>query len=1060
MTTDPGKATERLLWALQERAKELACLYRVEELLDNPERPLKEVFEGLIEAIPPGWQYPEICEAAVEYEGERFSSPTFVGSPWVQGADIVVQERVVGRIDVYYRQEMPQADEGPFLKEEGKLIRTIADRLSHFILHQQLRALQHDMQAAQDALAEHGTEEWRIALNLLRRTDQELFVRVARKMANHLAWSGIAEAPPLLHSFGGVGGKAEETRTGEQNQPSRRLPVDDSLELADRVFQVAGSYLADHEILESIEKWMHEDRASFLMRTVISPHSSPSEIADAIRRYQHLVPAGTGLSEATMHSVLVGLIRRFLSEEPQYLSIAKEYIELADMLALLEKLIWLPGSRGRFGGKAAGLFLASRILTKTGGKAAGCRVPRTWYLATDTMHAFVLANNLEEVYEQKYKDLHQVRLEYSHLVQVFKNSQFPPEVVKGLSMVLDDLPEVPLIVRSSSLLEDRLGAAFSGKYKSLFLPNRGSKAERLAALLDAIAEVYASVFGPDPIQYRAERGLLDLREEMGIMIQEVVGAAVGHYYFPAFAGVALSNNEFRWSARIRREDGLIRMVPGLGTRAVDRVRDDYPVLVAPGQPALRVNATPDEVMRYAPRYIDVIDLNARSLRTLDIASLLRECGEAYPGVQEIVSVRDGDRLSRRAGLILDFSRDELVVTFEGLIESTPMVGDVAFLLSALEDRLGHPVEIEFASDGTHFNLLQCRPQTPARGAVPVRIPEDIPAERVLFTANRYVSNGLLADITHIVYVDSDAYDRLVELEDLLAVGRTVSRLNALLPKRQFILMGPGRWGSRGDVKLGVQVTYSDISNSAMLVEIARKRGSFLPDLSFGTHFFQDLVEAAIRYLPLYPDDPDVRFAETFFREAANELTNLLPESAAVANVVRVIDIPRATGGKVLQVLMNAEEDHAVAMLVEPGREVETVEEERAAPMRPAADDHWRWRLRMAEQIAAKLDAKRFGVAALYLIGSTKNAAAGVESDIDLLVHFRGEERQRADLELWLEGWSRCLDEINYLRTGHRRDGLLDLHFVSDADIAARTSFAVKIGAVTDAAWPLPLKQSG
>jgi len=162
----------------------------------------------------------------------------------------------------------------------------------------------------------------------------------------------------------------------------------------------------------------------------------------------------------------------------------------------------------------------------------------------------------------------------------------------------------------------------------------------------------------------------------------------------------------------------------------------------------------------------------------------------------------------------------------------------------------------------------------------------------------------------------------------------------------------------------------------------------------------------------------------------------------------------------VRVLMNAAEDRAVAMLVEPGREVEAVEEERVAPARLAADDHWRWRLRMAEQIAAQLEAERFGVAALYVIGSTKNAAAGAESDIDLLVHFRGDERQRADLELWLEGWSRCLEEINYLRTGRRRDGLLDLHFVSDADIAAHTSFAVKIGAVTDAAWPLPLKRSG
>src|SRR5450756_2403429 len=149
------------------------------------------------------------------------------------------------------------------------------------------------------------------------------------------------------------------------------------------------------------------------------------------------------------------------------------------------------------------------------------------------------------------------------MVQVFKHSHFSPEIVQGLSVALDDFQDCPIIVRSSSLLEDRLGSAFSGKYKSLFLANQGTKRERLLAVKDAIAEVYASVFGPDPIEYRSEKGLLDVHEEMGILLQEVVGTKVGRYFFPSWAGVAFSNNEFRWSPRIRREDGLVRLVPGL-----------------------------------------------------------------------------------------------------------------------------------------------------------------------------------------------------------------------------------------------------------------------------------------------------------------------------------------------------------------------------------------------------------------------------------------------------------------------------------------------------------------
>ncbi len=1059
--TEETKSKERLLWALQERAKELSCLYEVEELLNAPELPLEDLFRGVIRALPPGWQYPDICQAKIVYQGEEFCSDGFVPTPWVQSADIVVHDRVVGTLSVSYREEMPQADQGPFLHEEGKLIQTIAERLGHFILHQQLRGLAQDWRKAQEMLSERGTKEWRFALDLLRRTDQDLFVRISHKMANHLSWSGVTEAQTLLH---GLNEQPIEDggAVGETNRPSQRVPLSYSLQLADRVMTLASAYLPDDEILSRIQRWIHEDRASFLVKIATNPQSTPGEIADAIRRYQHLVPGGTGLPEATLTAVRNVLFRRFLSHEAKYVRRAQEYVGLDDMLGLLEKLICLPGSRGRVGGKGAGLFLAEHALRKVAQAypdLGEVRVPKTWYVASDLLLAFIRYNNLEEVFEQKYKDVAQVRLEYTNLVQVFKNSQFPPELVKGLSVALDDLGDSPLIVRSSSLLEDRLGAAFSGKYKSLFLANQGSKQQRLAGLLDAIAEVYASIFSPDPIQYRAERELLEFEEEMGILIQRVVGGPVGRYFFPAYAGVAVSHNEFRWSPRIRREDGLIRMVPGLGTRAVDRLRDDYPVLIAPGQPGLRVNLTPDEVVRYSPQHIDVINVESGSLETYSARALLRECGEQYPVVSKIVSVREGEGIRKPSQVLLDTRRDEVVVTFEGLIADTPFVKRLGTVLRALGEALGHPVEIEFASDGTDFYLLQCRPQSLTLGSATAAIPKDLPADRVLFTANRYVSNGRVPEISHIVYVDADAYNELSEMSDLMAVGRAVSRLNVILPKGKFILMGPGRWGSRGDVKLGVHVTYSDINNTAMLIEIARKRGGFVPDLSFGTHFFQDLVEASIRFLPLYPDDEGTVFNERFFRGSPNELATLAPEFQSLADTVRVIDVARASGGNVLQVLMNADEERAVGLLVEAGTAVERAEQAPGVAEEPK-QDHWRWRLRMVEHLADEFDASRFGVAALYLIGSTKNATAGPASDIDLLVHFRGTEEQREALNLWLEGWSLCLDEMNYLRTGQRTGGLLDVHFVSDEDVANRSSYAVKIGAVTDAARPLSLKRSG
>jgi predicted nucleotidyltransferase len=185
---------------------------------------------------------------------------------------------------------------------------------------------------------------------------------------------------------------------------------------------------------------------------------------------------------------------------------------------------------------------------------------------------------------------------------------------------------------------------------------------------------------------------------------------------------------------------------------------------------------------------------------------------------------------------------------------------------------------------------------------------------------------------------------------------------------------------------------------------------------------------------------------------------LLPEYEFLADVIRVIDVPASTNGQVMHVLMNAELGEAVALLADPEQNIGNPEEGEAFED-GHPENYWRWRYRMAEQIALQLDPKEFGVENVYVFGSTKNGTAGPASDIDLLVHFRGAASQRESLIRWLEGWSLCLDEVNYLRTGYRSGGLLDFHIVTDEDIAKKTSYAVKIGAVTDAARPLKLKDT-
>jgi predicted nucleotidyltransferase len=667
-------------------------------------------------------------------------------------------------------------------------------------------------------------------------------------------------------------------------------------------------------------------------------------------------------------------------------------------------------------------------------------------------------NNLEEVLEQKYKEIEEIRIEYPHLVQLFKNSEFPPDIVKGLSVALDDLGERPLVVRSSSLLEDQVGAAFSGKYKSLFLANQGTKQQRLSALMDAIAEVYASTFSPDPIEYRAERGLLDIHEEMGIMIQEVVGERVGKYYFPAFAGVAFSNNEFRWSPRIRREDGLIRIVPGLGTRAVDRLSDDYPILISPGQPKLKINITPEELRRYSPHKIDVINLETNEFETISLDDLLYEYGNYYPMFGQIFSVLEGSMLRTPNFMDIDNENKELIATFDGLAQKSNFLQRIETILKTLQNKIKSPVDVEFACDGKDFYLLQCRPQSFMGESSADPIPKDIPEERVLFTANRFVSNGKVPEITYIVYVDPLKYTEISDKEKMLMVGRAVGRINKLLPKRKFILMGPGRWGSRGDIKLGVNVTYSDINNSAMLIEIAKKKGNYVPDLSFGTHFFQDLVEAKIRYLPLYPDDPGIVFNEKYLLNSKNILPELLSEFAYLEDVIKVIDVPQSSKGSVLKIFMNSDFDTAMGALIIPSGETSHEFEAREIIEINMAD-YWVWRFKMAEKIASEVDPERFGVKGIYLFGSTKNSTSGPGSDIDLIVHIDSAKCDKAILTHWFEGWGLALSEMNYLKTGYRAESLLDIHFITDEDVKNKSDYAQKIFSSSDNARQLKMKEN-
>ena len=760
-------------------------------------------------------------------------------------------------------------------------------------------------------------DDWRQQFDDLRQRRPDVADRVCRRLLMDLQRRGLVDLE-ALDELAAALKLGSARRAHDPNRPKPRLNSESRRELYELAIEYAGRYLEPEEITATfllVEKRMLVQEGAMLAE---DPDTPLPVLRDKIHEFLDFAPGEAVAPPEDVLGTRAALVRRFLTDQLDFISVGKRFIHVRHFAEVLDHILPTDGRYGRLGGKAAGLILAHSILQEArreGRLEADHKIPNSYFLPSNGILEFMEHNDLDELINVKYKTSEEVRDEYPLVERLFKSGSFPPTIHKGLEELLYQIGEVPLVVRSSSLLEDRIGHAFSGKYKSLFIPNQGTIEMRLAALEDAIAEVYASIFHPDPIEYRRERGLIDFQEQMGILIQEVVGREVGGMLCPVFAGVAFSRCEMRWSPRIRHTDGMARLVLGLGTRAVDRTVTDYPVLVALEQPTLRAVQQPDEVYRYSQHDVDVVDLRESQFESLPLAEFMGRVGRKIPNMNRIFSIYRDRQILPMVGVMAQLEPEELVVTFDGLLRSG-FPHELKTMLDLLEEGLGEPVDIEFAHDGEALFMLQCRALSRGAMAHRVEVP-DVADQRKIFSAGRYVQMGQEKDLEYVVLVDPRDYEALETREDMLRVARAVGAVNKALPRKKFLLMGPGRWGSRGDIKLGVPVTYADICHTSILVEIARKKGSYVPDVSFGTHFFNDLVESGIHYLPLYPDDPEVVWNEDFLVGAANCLAEIAPEYADMEGVVQVIRVADATDGLLLQVIMDAEADKALAFLAEP-----------------------------------------------------------------------------------------------------------------------------------------------
>ncbi|PKO23611.1 MAG: phosphoenolpyruvate synthase [Chloroflexi bacterium HGW-Chloroflexi-1] len=640
-------------------------------------------------------------------------------------------------------------------------------------------------------------------------------------------------------------------------------------------------------------------------------------------QYEALPPEERAKVWHHLQETKVVLIKAMISDQLAFVRVAKEYLTIADLQWIRAHRI----GRGKIGGKAAGMMLAWKILQQTfarpgdDGEPINLVLPQSYFIGADVLYDFLAVNNLLNYINQKYKNIEQVESEYPEIKAAYTRGRFPGDILDRLRDLLAEVGPQPLIVRSSSLLEDRFDASFVGKYESVFCPNQGPPGENLQALTQAIALVYASISKPDAILYRKQMGLLDFDERMAVLIQAVQEARYGDYFFPAAAGVAYSRNPFIWNPKLRREDGFMRIVAGLGTRAVERVGEDYPRMVALSHPQLRPETSAQQIRYYSQYYMDAIDMTANKFGTRRISDVL--AGD-YPGLRLLASLDQDDYISPMVVNAPNVDPRSLVMTFDGLLGRTPFVEQLKTILKALEFSYGRPVDIEFTvSVGDAYpvptvtlHLLQCRTQSSQVFDEEIRIPEQLPERDIIFGTVKLVPTGRVRNIAYIVYVDPEAYAQVADPSLKLELARLVGRLNQRLEAQPFILMGPGRWGS-ANPDLGLKVGYADIYNTRALVEIGWTRGPNRPTLSYGTHFFQDLVESHIYPLAIYPGEPGNPFRQEFFTDARNALPALLPDDARFEAYARVIDVPATTGGRVLELVMSGEEGKALAFLTYP-----------------------------------------------------------------------------------------------------------------------------------------------
>ncbi|MCE5252930.1 MAG: PEP/pyruvate-binding domain-containing protein [Actinomycetia bacterium] len=574
------------------------------------------------------------------------------------------------------------------------------------------------------------------------------------------------------------------------------------------------------------------------------------------------------------------LVKMIISRDADMQPLIARYLSLQDILDVRKRIV----GTGLIGGKALGMLLARAILRKHGSHLAGrLEEHDSFYIGSDVFYDFLVRSGVWWV-RQKQRDPQHFLEGAEQARQRMLTGEFQPHILRRLEEMIDYFGQSPFIVRSSSLLEDSYGNSFADKYESIFCANQGPREQRVQDLLAAIRRIYASSMSEEALRYRFDRGVLDRDEQMALLIMRVSGAMYDRRFYPQVAGVGFSFNPYVWDRTIDPKAGVVRLVFGLGTRAVNRSDDDYTRIIALNAPEKRPEANFDEVAQFAQRRVDYLDLEANQLVSSHFLDLVQD----KPDLPLHLFASTGRMYAPE-------DPDALVLTFDRLLRETDLVQTLREMLQILQAAYEYPVDLEFTAnfgaDGRYkINLLQCRPLQ-VQGAALVELPRVSvdPQDLIISAHGAVVGRSLMTSIDRFVYVSPGLYGRL-STQARHEVARLLGRINYTRPEgiRTVMMIGPGRWGSTSP-HLGLPVRFRDINHVSVLCEIVAMHENLVPDVSLGTHFLNEIVERDILYLALFPQQGDNFFREDFFMGSPNRLLEIVPDAEGFEGVIRVID---------------------------------------------------------------------------------------------------------------------------------------------------------------------------